>query len=645
MMNKYALITPLLTLALLASYQTFAQVPNSLDSVKVYLKTHTVQDTNYVRALNVWGRELHSGANPDYAQADSILQVSEHVAEKLHYGLGLAKAHTNRASIYYLTDRPKLALEYFQKALNVAETNKLSPRFVCGAISNVAAALSKLQEFDKVVTLQLRSLRLQEQHNIQPRIATTYGGIGNAFRELHKYREALTYYKQALTLMHAENNTSGAAIIENNMGICYDELKRYDQSLKHYQLALKHAKDVNFDLLQADILVNIGLALKLSGRAAEGIPFVKQSMAIGVNQQNKATMANAYFNLGQIYEELKDYKSAEKNLKKALELAKERGDKAKINDYTQGLADLYGGMKNFQQAYVFQLQRNQRIDSTTAVRTNAEVQRLIAQYETQKKEARIQLLQQQAKINQQENEQIQLRNNIWLAGAALLLLLGAAVSAWLLNRAKLRRLQEAQTLRKQIAHDLHDEVGSTLSSISMLSGHTNTLLSQNRPESAQKMVQKIYSDARQILESIDEIIWTINPGNDSLLRIGLRLQEYAQPLMESKEIRFSFQIDPSLETAPISMEVRRSLYLIGKEAINNLVKYSQASEATVRFERRDNRLQVLIEDNGRGFEKTEVSTRNGQTSMKERAEAMGGSLEVRSAPQQGTRLLLTTSLI
>ncbi|WP_461044898.1 sensor histidine kinase, partial [Spirosoma harenae] len=172
--------------------------------------------------------------------------------------------------------------------------------------------------------------------------------------------------------------------------------------------------------------------------------------------------------------------------------------------------------------------------------------------------------------------------------------------AWLLNRAKLRRLEEAQQLRKQIAHDLHDEVGSTLSSISMLSGHTHELLRQNRPESAQKMVHKIYADARHILEAIDEIIWTINPGNDSLQRIALRLQEYAQPLMESKQIQFSFQIDAALEEMPISMEVRRSLYLIGKEAINNLVKYSHASKATVKFERKEKHLQVLIEDNGRG---------------------------------------------
>lgn len=314
---------------------------------------------------------------------------------------------------------------------------------------------------------------------------------------------------------------------------------------------------------------------------------------------------------------------------------------------TTGYSHIAGGdMKDFQQAYVFQLERNQRMNSTSTVRTSAEVQRMVAQYETEKKEAQIKLLQQQATFTQQEAERTRFRTNALLIGAALLMLLGGAISAWLLNQSKLHRLEEAQKLRKQIAHDLHDEVGSTLSSISLLSGHTNTLLSQKQPgvdtsESAQKMVQKIYTDARQILESIDEIIWTINPDNDTLHRIALRLQEYAQPLMESKNITFSFQMDAAMEETLISMEVRRNLYLISKEAINNLIKYSQATQATVCFEKKDNQLQVLIEDNGRGFVADGASQRNGQANMRQRALSIGGTLAVDSTTGQGTRLQLT----
>lgn len=642
MKNRYAIRFAGLTLLVLISTIIRAQVPNSLDSVQVYLQTHTVQDTNYVRALNTLGRLLHSGAHPDYDRADSALMVSEKLAEKLNYGLGLAKAYTNRASIYYLTNRPKLALEYFQRALTTAETHQLPPRFICGAISNVAAAFGKLQQYDKVVETELRSLKLQEKYNIQPRIATTYGGIGNAFRNMQKPRQALPYYQQALRLAQTANDVRGMAIIENNMGICYDYLTQYDQSLKYYKLALKHAEEVEFELLQADILVNIGLALNLAKRSTEAIPFVERSLTIGRRQENKATMATAYFNLGRIYEDLKQYRPAEGNLKKALQLAKELDNPAKITDYTQALADLYGGMKNFQEAYLFQLAKNKQTDSVTAIRTNAEVQRLIAGYETGKKEAQIKILRQQAQLRNEELNQQRFQRNALLIGGTLLLLFGATLTAWLLNRSRLRRLEDSLKLRKQIAHDLHDEVGSTLSSISLLSGHTDELLRQNRPETAQKMVQKIYADARQILESIDEIIWTINPGNDSLPRIAMRLQEYAQPLMESKNIQFSFATHPTLDQVPVSMEVRRGLYLIGKEAINNLVKYSSATQATIRFDYEKGQIVVLIEDNGRGFAPGPTN-RTGQQSMQQRARDLGGELTVQSAPDDGTRIRLVVN--
>ncbi|GAB4008477.1 hypothetical protein GCM10028808_14670 [Spirosoma migulaei] len=631
-------------LTLLSSNLVIAQIPKSLDSLGIYVQTHPPTDTNYVNALLRLGN-LTTKTKANYDRADSLLRAAEKLAIKLSFGRGIYQANTFLGANYYLLGRGQQTLEYLQKALAIAEANKLSPRILANAMTNLGTAYRNLNQQEKALDISLRSLRMQEQYNILPRNENTYIGVGLALKETKRPREAIGYFQQALVLNQNLKYPYGMAISEQNIGRCYDDLDQYDKALAYYRIAGKHAKESESELLQADILVNTGLVLRKSKRLEEAKRSIEQALVLNKKQESKGAMATDYFNLGQVYEELKDYKLAEQNMKKALALANELKDNTKIAIYTQGLADVYGGMKDFQQAYVFQLERNQRMDSTTTVRTSAEVQRMVAKYETEKKEAQIKLLQQQAKLNQQERERIQFRTNVFIAGSVLLLLLGASVSAWLLNRSRFQRLEEAQRLRKQIAHDLHDEVGSTLSSISILSGHTDTLLRQNRPgmdtsETAQRLVQKIYTDARQILESIDEIIWTINPGNDSLHRIALRLQEYAQPLMESKGIECSFQIDPALGDAPISMEVRRSLYLIGKEAINNLIKYSGATQATVRFERKNDQLQVMIQDNGRGFDPAQLSERTGQSSMKQRAEAMGGSLDVQSAPGQGTRLQL-----
>ncbi|MBD2700800.1 sensor histidine kinase [Spirosoma sp. BT702] len=642
MRNCYVLRIILFSFLTINGSVAVAQVPKSLDSLETYVKTHTSPDTNYVQAIISLAYEL-STKKAAHQRADSLLQIAEKVSVQLDYGRGVARTYNNMGNTCYLTNRPKEALGHFQKALKIGEKYKLHPRTIALTLSNIAIAYSKLGQPDKVVEIELQSLQLQKQYNLKP-LPSSYENIGHALKRMNEQKEAIDYYQQALAIKRTANNPYGMAITEHNIGRCYDDLNQEMPAISHYKTALNYILGSDYELLRADILGNIGLALRKEKRFQQAKPYLEQSLAIAIKQKNNESIGSGYFSLGRFYEEIKDYKQAEQYMKKALALANGDDDKANIALYTQGLADLYGGMKNFQQAYVFQLERNQRMDSTTAIRTSAEVQRMVAKYETEKKEARIKLLQQEAKLNQQQAERTSFRTNALLIGAALLLLLGVAVSAWLLNRAKVRRLEEAQQLRKQIAHDLHDEVGSTLSSISMLSGHTDTLLRQNQPESAQKMVQKIYSDARQILESIDEIIWTINPSNDTLHRIALRLQEYAQPLMESKNINFTFQVDPTLEETPISMEVRRSLYLIGKEAINNLIKYSQATQATVKFERSDTQLRVLIEDNGQGFDTSQQSGRTGQTSMKQRAQAMGGLLEVRSVPEQGTQLVFTTSL-
>ncbi|GAB3912383.1 hypothetical protein GCM10028803_55570 [Larkinella knui] len=604
----------------------------------VYLKNHTALDTNRVIALNVMGRELHSTGTPNYKRADSVLRVSEKLALDLHYGLGLGKAYTNIASIYFLTDRPQQALAYFQKALSVAEAYSLSLRFTCGAFSNVAAAYNKLGQYDKVVEIQLRSLRLQEEKNLRPRISATYEGLGNAYRNLGKPREALPYYQQALAIRQAGKEIQGMAIVENNLGVTHDLLEQYNQSISYYRRALKHAEEVNFELLQADILVNLGLVYRLTNRPLEGLPYVKRSLAIEQKLQNKGGLGTAFFNLGQIYQDLKQFGPAEEYMRKALTLANEVGNKQKITDYTAGLAELYNDMKEYKLAYDKQVQLAALKDSSVTLATNRQVEELITQYKTEKKEQQIKLLNQQAKIREEELTNKRLQTTALLITGTLLLLLGAMITAWLLNRARLRRLEEAQQLRKQIAHDLHDEVGSTLSSISLLSGMVNGIIAQNRPESVERAVQKINTDARQILEAMDEIIWTINPSNDTLHRIALRLQEYAQPLMESKNIQFSLVADPTLDTLPIPMEVRRNLYLIGKEAINNLVKYSEATQATMRFEHQKDQLNVVIEDNGRGFDTSQLSERTGQASMQQRARAMAGTLNVQSGSGSGTKL-------
>lgn len=617
----------------------YAQIPQRIDSLFQYLATHTPTDTHYVRAQNRIARKLIY-ERADYERADSILALSEKYARALGWSPGLQSSYNFQGLRYFLTDQPEKAVLYFQKATDEAERFNQSKQAVYDFMANVAVAYQKMEKWEAVTRIALKAIRLQEQYGLIPR-ANSYMLMGSALKQMGQPERGLPYFKKALAIDERAHNTNGIAIAENDLGNVLDDLKQYKQALLHYQRSLKLAQELKFDLLQADALVNIGRMYELLKQPEKGIPFVKQSLAIAKEQQNQESMATAFSALGSIYQTLKNYPEAEQYVRQALALAHQQKRTEKEKSFADQLAEIQAEQANFKEAYTLLVQKNKLMDSAATTRTHAEVQRLIAHYETEKKEQQIKLLRQTNQLRQQKLTAQQLVNNALLAGGVLVLLLGATVLAFLLNRSRLRRLEQEQQLRKQIARDLHDDVGSTLSSISLLSGMTHSLLAQNQADTAQKMVQKIYSDSRQILEAIDEIIWTINPGNDTLERIVLRLKDYAQSLMETRKIAFTFLVDPALEQMPVPMDFRRNVYLIGKEAIFNLVGYSEATEAIIGFEKTQNQLRICIEDNGQSADVEHLSARNGQRSMRQRAEAMGGSLAIQSETGKGTRLVVT----
>ena len=205
---------------------------------------------------------------------------------------------------------------------------------------------------------------------------------------------------------------------------------------------------------------------------------------------------------------------------------------------------------------------------------------------------------------------------------------------------RIRREQEEKRkrIRLKIASDLHDDVGSTLSSISIMSD-----LLQSRPDespSSEEMLRKIGSDARNLLDSMDDIIWSVNPQNDSFQNIVVRIREYAIPLFEPLDVKFSVVVSAGILSLQLPMDKRRNLFLIAKEAINNAAKYSGCTEASIEFFYARSILKMTVSDNGRGFDTSKDYARNGLRNMKFRGEKIGGKVTIRSTIGKGTTVTL-----
>ncbi len=218
----------------------------------------------------------------------------------------------------------------------------------------------------------------------------------------------------------------------------------------------------------------------------------------------------------------------------------------------------------------------------------------------------------------------------------LLIIIAIAAVAYGIYSYRLQEVIRLQNIRNKISGDLHDDIGSTLNSISVYS----EVAKQDQSKHAHAL-EMIGEASRKIIDSMSDIVWTINPENDSFENIILRMRSLAFNLLRAKNIEFIFKADESLNNIKLSMENRRNLFLIFKEAINNLIKYADASKFSIQLLREGSLIKLTISDNGNGFDTKQESTGNGLNSMKRRAAEIKALLQIESVIKEGTRIELT----
>jgi signal transduction histidine kinase len=221
------------------------------------------------------------------------------------------------------------------------------------------------------------------------------------------------------------------------------------------------------------------------------------------------------------------------------------------------------------------------------------------------------------------------------------ILLACTVTAigYSLYRYRLSRILALYQIRSRISRDLHDEVGSTLSSISIMNEMAKTKGNGNAT-----LNEKIADNLLRVQNSMQDIVWAVNPKNDDLDHLLLRFSEVAQEMLEPKGIMYAFTTSPGLEGLKLSMEYRREIYLIYKEWLNNIIKYSDCSNVSIRFSIKGKIMCLQITDNGKGFDTAAEFTGNGLKNIKERAEAIDGLLLIYSEKQHGAMLELKVPL-
>lgn len=234
----------------------------------------------------------------------------------------------------------------------------------------------------------------------------------------------------------------------------------------------------------------------------------------------------------------------------------------------------------------------------------------------------------------------------WWAFALYFVVFAGIVSliAFLIYRNRLIRLLELERVRNRIATDLHDDIGASLSQISILSEILANNPKQKDAEEIQSLA-KIAETSREVTSSMSDIVWAINPQRDNVQDLVQRMRHFASDILSAKDIDFAFFAPVAESNKKIDVDLRRQIYLVFKEAINNCAKHSDCTEIEINFDGKDGFYILKIKDNGKGFsskngESTSTFGGNGLASMRSRAEVVGGILEITSEIGKGTEITL-----
>jgi signal transduction histidine kinase/ligand-binding sensor domain-containing protein len=212
-----------------------------------------------------------------------------------------------------------------------------------------------------------------------------------------------------------------------------------------------------------------------------------------------------------------------------------------------------------------------------------------------------------------------------------------------LHRYRLGRTLELERVRTRIATDLHDDVGANLTRIAILS---EVARQQPRPRAAHldAPLSSIADIARESVATMNDIVWAINPERDTLRDMVRRMRDHAEEVFESREIRLTVDMPDAAPPSRLGVDVRRDLYLIFKEAVNNATRHSRCSSVAITLRVEGGRLRLEVSDNGTGVDLDRHTEGNGLASMKRRAARIGAALEILSSPGAGTSVRLTMAV-
>lgn len=498
---------------------------------------------------------------------------------------------TRQAEVYYYNGLQRLGLQESERSLSIARTLNDSllladaynflGLFHINLDSNRKAIpyFKKGMEYTRQPPYPELYLSLTKPHHL-------YGNLAEAYEKLEMYDSAIYLSRISLQMATAIDWERGMAVAHNNLGNSFLKKQMPDSAFYHYR------ESRQITLVGGDFDVEL---LDYGGMARS--------------------------------EDLFDHRDkAMRWLEQGFELIK---NKPSVNN-------LFAGQFLDNAVYIYRKYARSDLLSMALEKKSELLQRQMKDNNRQvnvilnaglKNETR--LLNLEVKEAKQRNEIVNTR--LYL----LLSLLVLVIAGFLLYRYKTRQQLQIVQLQNKISQDLHDDVGSSLSSLQVYSSVADQVLEQ-QPGKARELLQKITRESAGLMDNIGDIVWSMKSGKEQHINLESRIKNFVSDVLGAANINYKVSIEAGAEQLVRNMRARRNILLFIKEAVNNAVKYSRATTISVSIKRLAGRLCVQVADDGTGFSLTDAEKKgHGLSNMRARVEELKGIFEITTSPGKG----------
>lgn len=539
------------------------------------------------------------------------------------------------------------ARENYQNALKLRVELGDSTK-IYGTITNLGSVYQRDFQSDSAMVNYLKALKFFERTGNDRNADFIRNNIGVIYLEMRNYPKALEIFTQVAEYRKSQEDDYNLAMAYTNLGNVYKNLKEYDDAEENYLKALAIFQDFEDLYYSATTNNNLATLYNSQKKSNLAIDFAEKGLELAAQAGATYDYALIESNLAQSYNDLKDYRKSREYYLRALGNFEAQNAEDDIASMYLLMSPVYAalGMPDSAAYYTSEYATlNKKI-------AEQEIQQLTSDLET-----RYQTEKKDAAIAQQE---LEIRNRtIQLFGSLILAIILAIVGYLLYSQQKLKNRQlkqegelrtalaqietqnKLQEQRLLISRDLHDNIGAQLTFI--ISAIENLKYFDPIKEQLTQRYDTIANFTKQTITELRDTIWAMNAGQVSWEQLSGRISDYLQRAQLSDEkVSFEFTGGENLDSnLRFDSASGIQIYRVLQEAIQNAIKYSEASEIQVRISQEKNTLKLQVKDNGKGFEESKITPGNGLYNMRKRAEELNGDLNIQTKTDEGTTITLT----